>query len=143
MKKYIINKFGDNFWYYPSILVFSKRKWAARSFKDIFKLLKVVGIKDDNFVISLNNDRDLKIFRMMQAKHEIKIFLNKEQVKIIEEEGYIDYKLPRIKTILRYDKKSLLLLRKGFTPYCSREYLRENFKNQTIVWRRNGWVVLK
>ena len=128
MKKVNINILGDKFWYVPSVFTTSKRKWAQRPYTNFKKLLKNENLINENFLLSLNGDDNFKYFRIIQSIHEIDLFMNKKDIEIINNNGILEYKIPRTRVTISFDKKSLNLLKKGLIPYYSKDFLKKNYQ---------------
>ena len=138
-----INVVGDNFWYQPSILTLSRRKYAARPYKSLQKLLKNENLLSQNFLFTFNGDEDFELFRMAQKLNEIDFYLNQEQREEIEEKGFFDHRLKQSKITIRYDKKSLIALKRGYIPYFDKKWILETFrtsKSLTLKLTQKGYV---
>jgi hypothetical protein len=144
ISKIKINHFSSGWWYQPSIWTTSKRRWAARPYANLQKLLKNEEILDKNFVLSLNGDKDLKVFRWIANEKNYKTFFNNEQIRMLNKDETIEERIPKCKIIIYWDLKGYKLLNKGVLPYFELSCLKQMFKNGgNIVWRRAGFKINK
>ena len=143
IKKIKINKIGDNFWFQPSIFIASKRKYAARPYKSLMKLLKNEALLSQEFIFTFNSDENFELFRFSQTQKGIKFYLNGTQINEIKTNGFIEHNIQGTNITIRYDKKSLVDLSRGYTPYFSVKWIKENFrsKNSIIIkWTKKGYI---
>lgn len=135
-----INKVGDSYWYQPSIVTTSRRKWQGRPYRNLKKLLQAEELWNQDIVISLNSDKDMHIFNMLQQYKESQISFKKEDLLNIDA-GNIKTKSINKVTIL-FDKKSIKIIKKGYLPFCSQKYLIQNFKkHKYALWRSSGFII--
>lgn len=144
MEKITINKIGENYWYVPTIFTTSRRNWHQRPYKSLKKLLVIEKHLEDNLLVCLNKDKDLKIFKFLQQIKNFPLTLKKNQLEALELNQIIKIKILELKPIIYLDYKSLNLFRRGFLPFCSIDFLNEEFKNEkNITWRKYGFVKFK
>lgn len=119
-----INHLSSGYWLVPSFLkIFSARKSQAviKHSKTLEGLLEKNNLMNDDFTISLNGDKQFKMFNQMAKLKELPFFINNEVLNKIDKEGYVDFEvIPNL--ILRYTFKSLQAIYAGYIPFYSKQY---------------------
>ena len=144
MKKITINKIGESYWYIPTIFTKSRHSWHPRPYKSLKKLLVIEKHLEDNLLVRLNKDKDLKTFKFLQQIKNFPLTLKKSQIEALELNQIIKIEILELKPIIYLDYKSLSFFKRGFLPFCSIDFLNEEFKNEkNITWRKYGFVKFK
>lgn len=144
MKKITINKIGESYWYIPTIFTTSRRDWHQRPYKSLKKLLETEKHLEDNLLVRLNKDKELKIFKTLQQIKNFPLVLKKNQIEALELNQIIKIKILKLKPIIFLNYKSLKFFRRGFLPFCSIQFLNQEFKNEkAITWTKYGFISFK
>ena len=139
-----INRIGENFWYQPSIITISKRKWQGRPYKNLKKLLIVEKLFEKELVVRFNGDKDLRLFHMLQQYKELKFSIQKKQIKNLENRKIEKFLISKVGPLIFMDRRSLIALKKGFLPFYTKKYINAEYKKiDKIIWRKSGWKIYK
>ena len=147
MRRVKINLINGNFWFNPTLITTSKRLWSPRPYKSLKKLLVTEKLWDEDLIIDINKDTELKIFRQLLQFKDNPFAIKNDDLITIEKNGFVDIKLKKSKIFLRFDKKSLTFLKKGIIPFFQYYYLKtlrpkglSSSEHYYLLWRKDGFV---
>lgn len=138
-----INKIGNLFWYYPSIMTSSKSKWASLPYKEIKELFFHNGLLNENCIISINPDGSSSAFLFAQTYNNYKLMFDEktflEAKKCNDKNKVFDTEIINENLKIIWTKKSLSKIMKGKIPFISKQHLINEFINEKIPIATIEW----